>query len=374
MAGQMQPEEELRRASWEQQKGETEHPGDDLLLAYVRRQHLDNWIEIHKHIQSCPDCRQQCLQYNQVSIQITSYMQAQATRHYPSIADSVMARIEQDSRQTWGKRLGRALLARKDSTSGTAETERVPEEMSPVIGSQFKQPGTYTNKRTSAHIPAILSGKRVARAGLPLWAASHAMTILVLIALLSVAVAALAAPYIHMNIFQHSNGPASKPFQVQKQTVSPVATTGVSLEATTQPVHTPTPKAKRKATSTAKVTMTPTATPGSGSGSPAIRLCSKPADISQWVVRICGSGFKPNDRILLYIPTFNSGYGSHWVQQIASAQGTVQYAFTINSNCKYVPSEILALDMTHFGKVVVLQDISFGTCPVPSPAASNHTW
>lgn len=371
MAGQMQPEEEPGRASWEQQKGETEHPGDDLLLAYVRRQHLDNWIEIHKHILDCSDCRQKCLQYNQVSIQITSYMQAQATQHYPSITDSVMARIEQDSKQTWGKRLGLAWLARKDSTPGVVETERVSEEMSPVTGSQFRQPGTFTNKRTSAHIPAILSGKKVARAGLPLWAASHAMTILVLIALLSVAVAALAAP--HMSIFQHSTGPASRSYQVPRQMITPGVTKVVVPEAT-QPASKPTPKAKHKAVPTATVAVTPTAAPGSGPGTPAIRLCSKPADISQWVVRICGSGFKPNDRILLYIPTFNSGYGSHWVQQIASAQGTVQYAFTINSNCKYVPTEILALDMTHFGKVAVLQNISFGTCPVPSPAASNHTW
>lgn len=368
MSGQMQPgEEEFERASWEQKKGETEHPEDDLILACVRHQHFDNRIEVQIHIADCHDCQQKYLQYDEVSLQLTGHFRTQMSQQYPSIADRVMVRVEQDSKQTWGKRFERALLVPKGLRPGALEAERVPEEMSPVIGSQFKQPGMFTSKRTSGHIPAILSGKKAARSSLPFLAVRHAPAILVLCLLFSFAiVAALAAP--HMGIFPPQQGPGVKSINVQQHMVSPTATKGASPEATARPRHTSTPKGKHRG----GPARTPTATPGSGQGAPAILFCSKPADISQWVVRICGSGFKSGDRVLLYVPPSNNNAGGRWIPQVASAQGIVQYTFTINSNCKSVPDEVFAFDMTHYGKLLVLQNISFGSCPVPSPTVSHR--
>ena len=342
MAGQMQPEKEPGLASSEQQRGGTEHPEDDLLLAYVNHQYLNNWIEIHKHILECRACQQKCLAYEQLGTLITSALQEQqAAQVYPSIADSVLERIERENAQSWGERVAgsvrRIQLAYTSSplksvverliVTGRASGDTT--SLSSVFGAHFKQPRALTGTQTQ--------GWRAPAFRTPMLASKHVAALVIFAAILSIAIIMRAAPGKPVN-----NTGGSKPYitAIPAQLTSPTVTPdhGHSTEPT------------------------PTTKPGQGSGAPAIQLCSTQRDINHGNARLCGSGFGPHDRVGLVIFINNN---SHSPVLTADAQGNIQYSFNISS-CKNVPSVVLVQDLTHPGPTLQLQKSAFGSCPASS--------
>lgn len=66
------------------------HPEESLLLAYVRRQPpYDNWPAVQQHLAECKECRQRCLQYDQVG----KLLEQWARSPYYTINESLSGRV-----------------------------------------------------------------------------------------------------------------------------------------------------------------------------------------------------------------------------------------------------------------------------------------
>ena len=76
---------------WSRSSVEMEHPDDSILLAYTRKQALDEgWSSIHHHIDTCKECYQRSMEYAQISTELSETLEHfQSNQDYPPLAESV---------------------------------------------------------------------------------------------------------------------------------------------------------------------------------------------------------------------------------------------------------------------------------------------
>src|SRR5258708_12919651 len=73
--------------TWIRDSDGKEHPEDSILLAYVRRQQLEDRLSIDRHIngEQCPRCRHKCDELAQTSATLDALRQMAAYQHYPEL-------------------------------------------------------------------------------------------------------------------------------------------------------------------------------------------------------------------------------------------------------------------------------------------------
>jgi len=68
--------------------GQSRHPDKSILLAYIRRQPLDDRLSIQQHIEHCEQCSQQCDEYKRISSALEDAL-TQVRRLYPRLSSHV---------------------------------------------------------------------------------------------------------------------------------------------------------------------------------------------------------------------------------------------------------------------------------------------
>lgn len=97
---------------------------------------------------------------------------------------------------------------------------------------------------------------------------------------------------------------------------------------------------------------------------PYIELCTTPDDLAHSMMSICGHNFTPGDSVVLLIKMPGPSSPKQVPAGVVDAQGNFQDTFIIN-NCK-VPLAVFAKDVNNQVSTNLLQNISFGNCPVPT--------
>ena len=101
---------------------------------------------------------------------------------------------------------------------------------------------------------------------------------------------------------------------------------------------------------------------------PYIKLCSTSDDLAHSIMRICGYNFTPGDPVTLVVKMPGSSKPKQRPAVVVDAQGDFQDSLVI-SNCK-VPVAIFARDLNSQVSTGLLQNLSFGNCPVPTSPGS----
>ena len=75
---------------------QSRHPDKSILLAYIRRQPLDDRLDIQQHIEHCERCSQQCDEYKRLSSSLEDAL-VQVRHFYPRVTSRVFYTIEEHS-------------------------------------------------------------------------------------------------------------------------------------------------------------------------------------------------------------------------------------------------------------------------------------
>jgi len=75
---------------------QSKHPDKSILLAYIRRQPLDDRLYIQQHIEHCERCSQQCDEYKYISSTLEAAL-TQVRHFYPRVTSHVFYNIEEHS-------------------------------------------------------------------------------------------------------------------------------------------------------------------------------------------------------------------------------------------------------------------------------------
>jgi hypothetical protein len=75
---------------------QSRHPDKSILLAYIRRQLLDDRLYIQQHVEHCERCSQQCDEYKRLSSLLEDTLM-QVRHFYPRLTSDVFYGIEEDS-------------------------------------------------------------------------------------------------------------------------------------------------------------------------------------------------------------------------------------------------------------------------------------
>ena len=333
MSGQRPPTN--TRASGEYNYSEGQHPSDDLLLACVCHQHLDNQIKIEQHIQQCPFCRQKCRAFEQDGRLIASYMQEQKQQFYPPITNLVMQRIAlEDSLSAQERAAARWRQAYKYSLlEGIARKVRGQKEeltvspLSPLTNEPLPPP--------FAELQADLRSGGTSRSGAARsrhtrpFKRPAAIALVVMAAVLTLMIVVFASPVLRPPTGSHVH---PTPLPIQRQHSTPTVQSGQ------------------------KSSSTPTRTSGPTNSGPHIFFCSTQGQINHGIIQICGSGFTAKGRVWL------TAYGPQNVilPRFADGRGYVQIAFTLN-DCRSIPLLITVVDAGSH-RIATLQNISLSSC------------
>jgi hypothetical protein len=331
MSGQRPPTS--ARASGKYEKNEGQHPSDDLLLAYVRQQHLDNWIEVEQHSAECPSCQQKCLAYRQDGWLISAWMQEQSKQSYASVVNRVMQQVALESRQSTRERLlGRIRQAYKYSllegvvqkVRGQGQGQSQPQSaaldvspLSPLTDEPLPGPFAELQVRAGGSLRTRATTSRRSRS---------AIAAVIALAIITVVILVIVSP----NILPKRPVSQGHQITVQQQNVTPTPTKQKSSETPTR--ATPVPS------------------------EPQISLCSTQSEIKHYIIRICGSGFTKNGRVWLTI------YGPVYtlLPKSADYRGDVDITFNFNS-CRSGPILIIVEDASS-QRIATLSNISLSSC------------
>ncbi len=329
------------RASKEYDYSEGRHPSDDLLLASVRQQHLDNRIQIEQHINECPFCRHKCHAFEQDGRLLSPYMQEQKQQFYPSITNRVMQRVALENRLTRRERI-LADLQRAYKYSllegivqkilgqqrGQAQAENREQglfvsPLSPLTDEPLPVP--FAALRSSG---ALCSGPTGSRRSAPRSFRRLAIALVVVAAVLTLMIGLLASP-IMKPVMTESHAQQTPP-SIPRQ------------HNTSIPVTSKSPSAQTK---------TPTPT----HSGPQIVFCSTPSQLKRNIVQICGSGFTKYGRVWLAVYGFNVVF-----PRTADGRGNINITFTVN-DCRLMPLQITAFDASS-RRIATLQISSLSSC------------
>lgn len=297
---------------WIRDNDGKEHPEDSLLLAYVRRQQLEDRLSIDRHIdvEQCPRCRHTCDELAQTSATLDVLGQMAAYQHYPELSAAT----------------------------------------------------------TFSHVQSAANKQNPLRAYVH-WAANQQRPRKSIVRLISLPVAfGLALLCVVLVLASHwpggllMTGPSqggTSPSQsnataVQEQHTTP--TPDLALTAAARASSSPTPA------------LTPTASPGS---QPYLEVCSTPADIAQSRLVICGFNFEPGHEVSLVVDT--SGKRPFMQRPVlVDKQGEFQDGWYVYY-CRDLPVAIFAEDMTagtDYSYTPV--NISFADCPAAGAIGNSN--
>ncbi len=328
------------RASREYDYSEGRHPSDDLLLASVRQQHLDNRIQIEQHINECPFCRQKCRVFEQDGRLLSPYMQQQ--QFYPSITNRVMQqialenslsrqeRIMADLRRFYKYSLLEGIVQkvlgqeRRQAENGAQGLFVSP--LSPLTDEPL--PGPFAALQAGG---ALRSGPASSRRSAPRSFRRPIIALVVVAAVLTLMIGLFASPVLRPSTANHAQ---PTPPAIPRQHNTPIPT---------KPKNPP----------------TQTKTPGPANSGPQIVFCSTQSQLRHNIIQICGSGFTKYGRVWLTVYGFNVIF-----PRTADGRGTIGITFTVN-DCRFVPLQITAFDASS-RRVATL------TVPLNSCSSSRH--
>lgn len=296
---------------WTRDKDGLEHPDDSDLLAYVRRQQLEDRLSIRRHIEQCPFCRRKCSMFASDSETLSVLARMRAYQQYPE--------------RTPGQTLEYVIsAAQQPEPLGI----RVLQQLRAVAGIDWP-------RRPSKRMLVLRFSSAVALALL--------LVLLAFEMVLAFQRCGFSLPFLFTHM-QVSGGPAN-------------------LSVVERHYSTPTPSpAQGTATATSA---SPTASPGTR---PYIEVCSTPDEFAQYRLAICGYNFKPGDRVSLIVVIPGRLPVTRRALTV-NAQGIFRDSWNITSSCKYLPAVISVHDMTHPAvHSNILENIEFPGCPMPTPS------
>ncbi len=286
-----------------------EHLEDSILLAYLRRQKLEDRLSLritrHIEIERCPRCLHKLDELAQVNATLEVLGRMPSYQHYPelSVADTY-ARVQ-----------------------GAA------------------------SKRTSsqAYLYPINNRQRPRKSTLRLISVPVALALTILFTMVLAFALWSGGPRI--------SGPSQGGIRPNR------------YNSTVTLLNHPTPTANLALTTTASANasatpvLTPTATPVT---EPYIVVCSTPSNITHWRLVICGHNFEVGYKVVL----FALGKTPTWLPNLSvNKQGDFQAGWNID-NCANLPTTIFAYEKTNAKPILArLQNITFRDCPVPTALA-----
>jgi hypothetical protein len=292
-------------ARWTSYSDVIKHPEDSLLLAYLRKQQLEDGLSISQHIdvEKCPRCLHKLNELKQVSTTLDALGVMRSYQHYPelSVADTY-ARMQM------------------------ATSHRTP-AMAFLKGANHRQ-------RPRRSVVRLIS--------LP---AAFGLAIFFTVAML---------------VFANFSGKLLIPSALQGVIKPSLSNSPVVIAH----FSSPTPNPGLTATGSVEASATPVQTATSGPiTKPYLTMCSTPANISQWRLVICGYNFDTAHKVMLFAS------GKKPMLQInlhVDQHGKFQFGWTI-VNCSNLPTTIYSYEVTNSKPIdVKLQITSFGSCPAPT--------
>lgn len=296
------------KKGWVRVKGGKEHPENSILLAYIRKQQLEDRLGIRRHIDECSRCLHKCDEFQRDSIELGTLKRMQARLDYSDVPPALLvARIESKY----------AKYERRVRIHPGRDIKHVQQEVS--------------------RSASLLKPKRRVS-----FVSVYALLALIILAVLMVGGIVMALRVLHDEggpLFSSSGlipvsqpGLTSLPQQQDTVTINP-GSTGTQSPTTTDP----------------------------GQSKETISVCTTGQDWLASQLRICGSNFKPGDRIALLITMFGSDQPKQHHPVTVDEHGEFQVMIRIN-NCD-VPVTIQAHDVTNMTVYSnTLQHIKFTGC------------
>ncbi|HLI06032.1 MAG TPA: hypothetical protein VKV40_05625 [Ktedonobacteraceae bacterium] len=338
------------RASWKANNG-GQHPSDDLLLTYVRRQHLDNLIEIEQHVAACSTCQGKCNEFQQSSRLISAWAQDKGLQFYPTITNTVMQKIVLESKLSPRKRMSgrlrqgykyslleavvQRIMGQEEARSRRQATDGYVSPLSPLTDEPLPGPFAELQKHPlpgEGQRPGTGRSRRARftnRSIIALVAVAAIITFLI--------IGVVASPGVRTSIGGHSYSKGT-------------AVTIPPHDYTSTPAKTKTPVTRTGSASDP--------TPTDIGTEPKIWLCSTQGEEKHYIIEICGSYFTPGHRVWL------AAYGSDNITlpRTANSSGDIDITLSAVDGCHSVPLFITVLDEGS-QKVAVLSNITLSSCP-----------
>src|SRR6266480_30891 len=221
---------------WTSYNDVNEHPEDSILLAYLRKQQLEDRLKISRHIdvEQCPRCLHKLNELKQVSATLEVLGKIRSYQHYPelSLAD-IYARVQRD-----------------------------------------------VSKRTAlqAYLHRINNRQRPRMSAVRLVSLPVAFALTILFTMVIVFASLYGRPWISGS----SSGGTSTSQNISTSLPRQHSTPTLNLALT--------------ATANAGTSISPTVTPVTG---PYIEICSTPINIARWRLVICGHNFEAGYKVTL---------------------------------------------------------------------------
>ena len=281
-----------------------EHYEDSILLAYLRRQQLEDGLSLrisqHIDVERCPRCCHKLDELTRVSETLDVLGRIRSYQHYHELSvDDIYARVQ-----------------------GAA------------------------NKRTSSQADLYTVRQRprksaVRLVSLPVAVALTMLFTVVIVFALFSGESKVSGPPQGVLRSDHYN-----PTIVLQN--HPTATPNLALTAT----------ANANATTTASLTSTVTPVTG-----PYMEVCSEPYNITHWRLVICGHNFEAGTKVVLVA----LGKSPILLPNVpVNKQGDFQVGWDI-TNCGNLPTTIFSFQKADAKPALIkLQNIAFGDCPVPT--------
>jgi len=214
-----------------------EHPEDSILLAYLRKQQLEDRLKISRHIdvEQCPRCLHKLNELKQVSATLEVLGKIRSYQHYPELsAADIYARVQRD-----------------------------------------------VSKRTAlqAYLHRINNRQRPRMSAVRLVSLPVAFALTILFTMVIVFASLYGRPWISGS----SSGGTSTSQNISTSLPRQHSTPTLNLALT--------------ATANAGTSISPTATPVTG---PYVEVCSTPNNIAHWRLVICGHNFEAGYKVKLF--------------------------------------------------------------------------
>lgn len=292
------------KARWTSNSDVIKHPEDSLLLAYLRKQQLEDGLSINQHIdvEKCPRCLHKLNELQQVSTTLDTLGVMRSYQHYPelSVADTYARMQSTTSRQ----------IPARTATKGVNHRQR-PRRSAVRLISVPAAFGLAILFTMAMLVFANLSGK------LPL----------------PLPLQGVIKPGLSNSPIVIAHGPSLTP--------NPVLTATGNVEASATPVQ---------STTSGSITK------------PYLTMCSTPANIAQLRLVICGYNFDSLHKVVVFASGKKSI--SQFIQHV-DQHGKFQFGLTIVT-CSNLPITISSYEVANSKQIYKLQITSFGNCPVPT--------
>lgn len=285
-----------------------EHYEDSILLAYLRRQQLEDGLSLrisqHIDVERCPRCCHKLDELTRVSETLDVLGRIRSYQHYHELSvDDTYARAQ-----------------------GVA------------------------NKRTSSQADLFTVRRRPRKSAVRLVSLPVAIALTILFTVIVFALFS-GEPMVPGLSHEGVRSNHYNPTIVLKS--HQTATPNLALTAT----------ANASTTTTAALTPTSTATPVTG---PYMEVCSGPSNITHWRLVICGHNFEAGTKVVLVA----LGKSPILLPNVSvNKQGGFQVGWDI-TNCGNLPTTIFSFQKADAKPTLIkLQNIAFGDCPVPTATA-----